>query len=186
LLGGYRLGVDAKLRHRARLRVHETSGSTAKSDLVVPMPAQEVGPPDFLEPALPSSGGGKHQRRQLPGVFGAAKCRGREAPNPGQHAQCLPRRQIERPAEAKKFAPKSEQQAGGGQRLHQLGGDVAHVAEACPRDSRFGTIEQQDLMSLARQGKRRCRADDPRADHRDRVLPAHGHTVYDLRSRKQR
>ena len=101
LPGGHPLCLDAKLRHRACLEAHDGFGATAKSDLVMPMSAQQVGLPDFLEPARPRGGGRKHERSQLARVFGAPKRRRREAPNPGQHAQHLPRRKIERPVKAK-------------------------------------------------------------------------------------
>src|SRR5271168_3830664 len=62
---------------------------------------------------------------------------------------------------------------------------MTHIAEARPGDARFGAIEQQNPAAVARQGKCHGRADHAGADHGDRVLLAHGNTVYDLRSCRQ-
>src|ERR1700689_2405255 len=62
---------------------------------------------------------------------------------------------------------------------------MPRIAETRAGFSRRGSIQKQDLSSLACQGESRSRADYAGADHGDHILLTHGSTVYDLRSCRQ-
>src|SRR5688500_15798907 len=78
------------------------------------------------------------------------------------------------------LSPEAKQQSGRGQRLDQLGGDVAGIAEPGDALARWGANDGQHSPALAGERQRRGAADDAGADDRDIRLPRHSATVYVL------
>ena len=99
-------------------------------------------------------------------------CR-REAQRPGQELRRTAQRNVERAAESKQFAPESEQEAPGGQRLYQLRGDVPGVSEAGSRHPRLGPVEEQYGSAFAGERIGDGRADYARTHHCHGVIAYH-------------
>ncbi len=180
LLGRHGCSPDAQLLHVRGLALHDIAAAYAEADLVVTVAPQQILPADPGQPALPGGRGGLNQGRQRARMGIAPECRHRESPDPRQHAQRLARRHIQRSAKAHQFAPEAEQQRRGGERLHQFGGDMAHVAVAGAGDARLGAIVEQHPAALARQRQRHGRADDCR--RRSRRCYLAGPWPYRIRS----
>ena len=89
-------------------------------------------------------------------------------------------RNFERAAESKQFAPESEQEVPGGQRLYQLRGDVPGVSEAGSRHPRVGAVEEQYGSAFAGERIGDGRADHARTHHCHGVIAYHLSNVYVL------
>ena len=177
-----RLRRNSQALHGEPLLGRTFAGARSEPDLEMPICPQQFRPADFGKPARHLVHGRPNQRRQVTRVLRAMSGGRREAKRPGQKLRCTAQRNVERAAERKQFAPDSEQECPGGQRLHQLRGNVACVSEARSRHSRLSPVEEQYGSAVAGERIGDGRTDYAGPHHCYGVIAYHRSSVYDLRS----